>query len=194
MLMSTYSVNVEKVADSTSQMSEAQVKLLNLIRSKGRFDQLMEVLPDGWEDKFEIVYYDDPISVAHNFREEKRSTGSKVIYDRKILSVIFNKRRLSDGVTFKYNAIPAKYDEHKRRDYDYPIEENVWKTDTDLSEYIPASFHVDHKLIWLVQEREIDINSDVRIEDVPYKYSINIYVPTEETLIEVEKIKKFGVH
>lgn len=194
MLMSTYSANIKKVVDTTDQMSEAQIKLLNLIRSKGRFDQLMEVLPEDWENKFEIICYDDPADVTHEFREEKRSCGSKVVYDRKILSVIFNKQRKKDGVTYKYAAIPAKYDEHKRRDYEYPIEDNVWKTDTELSEYSPASFHVDHKLIWLLQQREVDINSETKIEDVPYKYSINIYVPTEETLIDVEKIKKSGVH
>ena len=193
MLLSTYTENIDKVVDLATQMSEAQIRLLNLIRSKGRFDQLMEVLPEGWENKFEIICYDNPTDVSHQFREEKRSTGSRVVYERKILSVIFNKQRLNDGVTFKYNAIPAKYDEHKRRDYDYPIEANAWKTDIELSEYTPCSFHVDHKLIWVVQQREVDINSDARIEDVPYKYSINIYVPTEETLIEVEKLKTKGV-
>lgn len=193
MLLSVYSENVKKVVDSTSQMSEAQIKLLNLIRSKGRFDQLIEVLPENWEDKFEIVYYDDPSIVSREFREERRSYGSRIVYDRKILSVIFNKQRLADGVTFKYEPTPAKYDEHKRRDYDYPVENNVWKTDTELSEYYPSSFHVDHKLIWVTKQREVDINSDVKIENVPYKYSINIYVPTEETLIEVEKIKNSGV-
>lgn len=194
MLMSVYSKNLEKVTNgSTSQMSDAQIKLLNLIRSKGRFEQLMEVLPEGWENTFEIICYSDPVSVSQQFREERRSTGSKRVYERKILSIIFNKQRANDGVSFKYNPTPAKYDEIKRRDYDFPIEENAWKIDTDLSEYSPAIFHVDHKLIWLMQEREVEINSNVNIEDVPYKYSINIYVPTEETLIEVEKIKKSGV-
>ena len=192
MLMSIYSENIEKVVNATDHLTEAQIKLLNLIRSKGRFEQLMEVLPEDWEEKFEIMYYDDPSTVAHQFREEKRSLGSRVVYDRKILSIIFNKQREKDGITYKYNAIPAKYDEHRRRDYDYPIESNIWKLDTDLSEYRSASFHVDHKLIWIAQHREVDINSETKIENVPYKYSINIYVPTEETLIEVEKIKKMG--
>ena len=127
------------------------------------------------------------------FREEKRSCGSRLVYDRRILAVIFNKQRATDGVSFKYEPTPAKYDEHKRRDYEYPVEENVWKIDTELSEYSTPIFHVDHKLIWITQERNVDIKSNVKIEDVPYKYTISIYVPTEETLIEVEKMKTLGV-
>lgn len=196
MLLSTFSTNISKLVNSNNQMSEAQIKLLNLIRSKGRFNQLMEVLPDGWEEAFEIKYYENPEEVSHEFREEKQRVGSKVIYDRSILSIIINKQRVKDengNPVFKYNAVPSKYEEFKRRDYDYPFEANIWKTDVDLSEYTLGSFHIDHKLIWIVQERRVDINSEIKIEDVPYKYSINIYVPTEETLIEVDKLNSMGI-
>lgn len=194
MLMSIYSANIEKVVNSTGQMSEAEIKLLNLIRSKGRLEWLLEILPEGWEKTFEINYYEDPNEVSKEFREEKISKDARVVYDRKVNAVIFNRQTVeSNGQkVFKFNAVPAKYDEHKRRDYDYPIEDDMWKPDDFLSKYTPGFFHVDHKLIWIVQERKVENGSDLDINDIPYKYSINIYVPTEETMIEVEKIKKLG--
>lgn len=197
MLIKTYSENIGKLVDSTERLTEAEINLLTKIRSKGRFDQLMEVLPQNWEKIFKVNFYDNPFEVAQTFRNEKHYKNSHNVFERTVLSVIINKQLKKDPETgeskLKYPAVPSRYDEYYQRDYDYPVEENKWKINHDLSEFVPASFHLDHKLIWTMQERSVDINSEQDITKVPYKYSINIYVPTSDVLIEVENLKRNGV-
>ena len=197
MLHSTYSKNIGNLSDASKRLSEEQVKLLTKIRSKGRFDRLMAVLPDGWEKTFKINFYDEPFRVNQVFSQFRQFKGSKTTHERTILSIIINSQTATDedtGTTYlKYEATPAKYDEYLKRDYDYPFEADIWKINHDLSEHTPASFHLDHKLIWVMKERSIPLDSDEAIETVPYTYSINVYVPTAEVLIEVENLKQNGV-
>lgn len=197
MLISTYSHNLEKLINAHERLNEVQIKLLTAIRSKGRFDRLMEVLPEGWEDNFEINFFDNPFDVATRFCNEKRYQNSRTIFEQTVLSVIINAQLEVDSETqeskLKYPATPAKYDEYYKRDYEYPIEMNKWKVNHEMSYVSPASFHLDHKLIWTMKKREVDINSTDKIEDVPYSYSINVYVPTPEILTEVLNLKMNGV-
>lgn len=197
MLISTYSRNLEKLIEAPERLNQTQIQLLTKIRSKGRFDRLMEVLPDGWEDKFKINFYDNPFDVAKVFCNEKRYKNSETIFEQTVLSIIINAQLSVDPEThesrLKYPATPAQYDEYYQRDYDYPVEAKKWKINQDMSYVTPASFHLDHKLIWTAKIREVDINSDINIEDVPYSYSINVYVPTAEILTEVLNLKMNGV-
>ncbi len=190
MLYSTYTKNENCFTKANKKLNKQQELLLREIRSKSRFNQLMEVLPDGWEKSFEINFYYDPSDIIQSFRESVMSQGSRKIGERIILSVI---------VSENHPATPTKYNEHLKRDYDYPIEEDKWKIDQDLTEFTPASFHLDHKLIWTMKERSIsDIPNDssrkISLKEIPFKYSINVYVPEPHILVSVENLKLNGVH
>ncbi len=197
MLFSTFTNKQKELTEMPKKLSQAEINLLTTIRSKGRFDQLMEVLPVDWEKTFEVNIFHNPDEVSRAFINEKRYRNSETIYENTVLSIIINKQSTLDTETgesyFKYPAVPARYDEYFKRDYDEPVEANKWKNNSDLTEFIPGSFHLDHKLIWVSKKRGINISSEGKIDNEPYKYSINIYIPSEETLIAVENLKRNGV-
>ena len=105
---------------------------------------------------------------------------SILVYEYEITSVI-----ASD----KHPAFPGKYEEYLKRDKDYPVEEDKWKLYMGLTEFTKTNFHIDHRLIWTARERKIDFSNSDKIKDTPYDYSINVYVPNDEYLINAETIK-----
>lgn len=180
MLNSVYFEKLGKLSNATQHLTDAQLSLLNAINSKSRFEQLMEALPDDWEKTHKINIYTDIPSTIYAFRNLAKYRGKNCIYERSVISVI---------VSDKHKATPSRYYEHFKRDYDYPPEEDKWKVDHDLTEFFPASFHVDHRLIWVMREREVEPNSGMSIENADFTYSINVYIPSAETLANVETLK-----
>lgn len=180
MLNSTYSKKLAALSDTEKVLNDSQIILLKFIKSKSRFEQLMSVLPNGWENTYKLNFYEDPDEASKAFLNTKRFKGPKPILERTVLSII---------VSDKHAAIPGNYDEHLKRDNDYPLEADKWKTYLGLTQFTPASFHIDHKLIWIMQEKEIAFDSEEKLLDVEPKYSINVYVPSPNVLINVENIK-----
>jgi len=180
MLNSVYSKVLNSLANSKESLSDAQISLLEKIQSKSRFEQLMAVLPEDWENMYTINFYDEIEMVTRAFQSSRVCKGHRIKKERIIRSII-----VSEG----HDAVPGRYDEYLKRDYDYPIEEDKWKIDHDLTEYILPSFHIDHRLIWTMKEREVDIASNETVEDAKFNYSINVYIPKPKVLIDVENIK-----
>lgn len=180
MLNSVYLESLDKLSYVTQHLTDAQLSLLNAINSKSRFEQLMEALPDDWEKTHKLNFYTDIPSTIYAFRNLTKYKGKTCIYERTVLSVIVND---------KHKAVPSSYYEHLKRDYDYPPEEDKWKVDHDLTEFVPASFHVDHRLIWIMSEKEVNPDSNIPIQNADATYSINVYIPSAETLANVETLK-----
>lgn len=184
MLFSLYTEKISALSASSLQLSVAQIALLRKLQSKTMFKELMDALPKDWEKSFKIVFYDSPEKVNQKFQNFIKYKGNKVVHEVIVSSIIASKLE---------ETIPAKYDEYLKRDYDYPIEEDKWKINQDLTYFTPSSFHLDHKLIWLSKEREIPMSSNDTIESVDYKYTINVYVPNPDIVIDVENLKLNGV-
>jgi len=177
MLNSTYANTLGKLSVVCSTLTETQIELLKVINSKSRFEQLMAVLPENWEKTHKINYFSNPFTVATNFLNQTTSRPDKKLYERSILHVV---------VSDKHIASPGRYDEHLKRDTDNPGE---WKVYQGLTHLVPSTFHVDHKLIWITKERSVTHDSTISIDDVDYSYSINIYIPSLDTLINAENMK-----
>lgn len=177
MLNSVYSEKVKYLTEDCTPLTETQIFLLKTLKSKSRFEQLMEVLPENWENTHEIKLYATPSEVATAFMTQTSSRPDKKFYERIVLDVV---------VSANHEAVPGNYDEHLKRDNDNP---GYWKIYQGLTTVSYSSFHIDHKLIWITKERRIEPDSDASIENVPYSYCINIYVPSLETLSTVETLK-----
>lgn len=180
MLNLVYSKALSSLATSKESLSVAQTSLLEKIQSKSRFEQLMAVLPEGWEEMYTINFYDEVETVTRAFQNSKVYKGHRTKKERIIRSII-----VSEG----HDAVPGRYDEYLKRDYEYPIEEDKWKIDQDLTEYVLPSFHIDHRLIWTMKEREVNLDNNETVENTEFKYTINVYIPKPEVLIDVENIK-----
>lgn len=173
MLNSVYLEKIEELSNAEKKLTEAQISLLTAIQSKTRFEELMEVLPENWEEFYTINFYSDPGKVSNDFMNRRTYKTSNLIFERRITSVI---------VSDKHPASPGKYEEYLKRDTDYPISADKWKVYMGLTELVRTSFHIDHKLIWIAKERKLGTDSN-------YRYSINVYIPNVDYLINAETIK-----
>jgi len=177
MLNSVYSKKLDNLSGTPTCLTSTQMDLLKVLKSKSRFEQLMEVLPENWESTFKIKIFDNPDKVATSFMNQKTIAYGKNVFERSIISVV---------VSDKHPATPGRYEEHIKKDNDNPRD---WKVYQGLTELVRPSFHVDHKLIWTTKERAIDPNSKDSLNNVDYIYTINIYVPSIDTLCNVENMK-----
>lgn len=181
MLYSVYSKKQKGPEDMGQQLNDVQALLLSHLHSESWYERLVSALPEGWEKTYEVKLYSLPYEAYSAFREESVSRDAWDVYERIIKKVL-----TSEGI----KATPGRYVEHKKRDNDYPMEENVWVVDQYREETIYPDFHVNHRLVWITAERQIDFFSNENLNNLPFsKYTIHVYNPEASVLTEVQQLK-----
>lgn len=181
MLYSVYSKKETELENMKQQLSDAQASVLSHLHSESWYKRVISALPKNWKKTYTVKLYSSPYEVYSAFREESVHRDSWDVYHRIIKNVFTSK-----GI----KATPGKYVEHKKRDNDYTIEENVWIVDQSREETTYPDFHVNHRLVWITAERKIDFFSNENLKNIPFsKYTIHVYNPEASVLTEVQQLK-----
>ena len=184
MLYSSYSKNEKNIVTLEPVLGNLRMAVLAHLRSSRWYNQLEGILPENWEEDYDLVLYSDPVDVLNAFKEQKYHRYSTLIAENQILSFLASK---------KEDTKPGRYFEYTKRDNDFPYEENEWAVNNDLTEFVKPVFHVDHRLIWITGSREINFFSTEDIKKIPFKYTIHVYTPDVDVLTKVQYMKSINI-
>lgn len=184
MLYSCYSKREKEFSTSEPLLSNLRTIALAHLMSSRWYGLLEGILPENWEENYELELCSNPDDVLKDFKEEVYHRGSIPISEKKILNFLASK---------KEDTVPGKYIEYTKRDNDFPYEDNKWTVNHDLTEFVKPTFHVNHRLIWITGSRQIDFFSNEDISKLPFKYTIHIYRPEVEVLTKVEHMRFNGL-
>lgn len=180
MLYSNYSKNKEKLAKSEPMLSNLRTTVLAHLGSSRWYNQLEGILPENWDKNYSVVLYTEPDDVLKNFKEEISHRDSIPVKESKIITILASK---------KEDTVPGRYIEFNKRDNEFPYEANKWTIHHDSTVLIKPIFHVDHRLIWITGDREINFFSTEDIKKVPFKHTIHVYTPDVDVLTKVQYMK-----